>query len=223
MCKKHILIIDDDDRIRELLKKFLLKNNFLVSSVENVKKAKEILQNYIFDILIVDYMLPDESGIDLISNLRQNNVLTPIIMLTALNEVENRIKGLSVGSDDYISKPFEPQELVLRINNIFKRQKTEENKNIVNFDEYCYNLEKKELIKNNQIIKLTDNEINLLQIFCTKINTVISREELCFLTKEINERNIDVQILRLRKKIENNVKNPKFLKTVRNKGYIFKI
>lgn len=218
----HILIIDDDDRIRNLLEKYLIKNDFIVSAASNTEKARSMMQKYIFDLMIVDNMMPDESGIEFLTNIRQNNNNIPAIMLTALGEIENRIEGLSAGADDYLSKPFEPKELVLRINNILKRISRITNKNnIINFDDFSFNLDKNELYNNNVLIKLTDTEIKILNIFFNNLNAVLTREDLCKMLNGIDERSIDVAITRLRKKIETDPKNPKFLKTIRHKGYLF--
>ena len=217
----HILIIDDDDRIRNLLEKYLIKNNFIVSTASNTTEARNIMQKYIFDLMIVDNMMPNESGIEFLHKIRQNNNNTPAIMLTALGEIENRIEGLSAGADDYLSKPFEPKELVLRINNILKRVNRVGDNNIINFDDFSFNLSKNELYKNNILIKLTDTEIKILNIFFGNLNIVLTREDLCKMLNGIDERSIDVQITRLRKKIETDPKNPKFLKTIRHKGYLF--
>ena len=217
----HILIIDDDDRIRNLLEKYLVKNNFIVKSASNTTEAREMMQKYIFDLIIVDNMMPNESGIEFLSNIRQNNNSIPAIMLTALGEIENRIEGLSVGADDYLSKPFEPKELILRINNILKRVNRVNNNNVVNFGNFSFNLNKNELYENDVLIKLTDTEIKILNIFFINLNIVLNREDLCKMLNGIDERSIDVQITRLRKKIETDPKNPRFLKTIRHKGYVF--
>lgn len=217
----HILIIDDD-RIRDLLAQYLVKNDFLVSSVSNTKEARELMNKYTFDLMIVDYMMPNESGIEFLTDIRKSKNTTPAIMLTALGEINNRIEGLSAGADDYLSKPFEPKELILRINNILKRViNVKENNNIINFDDFSFNLDKNELYKNNILIKLTDTEIKILKIFFENSNTILTREDLCKKSNGIDERSIDVQITRLRKKIETEPKNPKFLKTIRHKGYMF--
>lgn len=217
----HILIIDDDDRIRKLLEKYLIKNNFIVSTASNTEEARGAMQKYIFDLMIVDNMMPNESGIEFLNNIRQNNNNTPAIMLTALGEIENRIEGLSAGADDYLSKPFEPKELVLRINNILKRISRTSDNNVINFDDFSFNLDKNELYNSNVLIKLTDTEIKILNIFFSNLNIVLTREDLCKMLNGIDERSIDVQITRLRKKIETDPKNPKFLKTIRHKGYLF--
>lgn len=222
MLKNHILIVDDDDRIRELLEKYLEKNNFIVSVASSTNEARNCLEKYSIDLVILDYMLPEESGMEFLNKLRSSGSNLLIIMLTALSDVENRIEGLSFGADDYIGKPFDPKELVLRINNLLKRSgKVVENKNIFKFGNFSFDLEKNELIHNNEIIKLTDMEIKILKIFFNYKNQILTREEICNFCDDINERSVDVQITRLRKKIETNPKNPSFLKTIRNKGYLF--
>lgn len=224
MLKNHILIVDDDDRIRELLERYLEKNNFIVSNASNTNNAKKCLEKYVVDLIVLDYMMPDESGLEFLYNIRQNKNNVPVIMLTALSDVENRIDGLSCGADDYIGKPFDLKELVLRINNLLKRSgNLVKNQNVFKFSNYEFNLEKNELYLNNVLIKLTDTEIKILKIFLNYKNQILTREEICNFCDDINERSVDVQITRLRKKIEINPKNPNFLKTVRNKGYLFVI
>lgn len=217
----HILIIDDDNRIRSLLEKYLVKNDFLVSGVENTAEARSIMKKYIFDIMVVDYMMPNESGVEFLQSIRNEGDATPAIMLTALGEIENRIEGLSAGADDYLSKPFEPKELILRIQNILRRFNGNNKNNVLTFGEFSFDGERSELYKNNLLVKLTDTEVNILKIFFNNANTVLSREELCNLSKCMDERSVDVQITRLRKKIENDPKSPRFLKTIRHKGYVF--
>lgn len=227
MPSNHILIVDDDNRIRELLEKYLKKNKFIISTASNTSEARECLKKYSIDLIILDCMMPEESGIEFLNKLRNednNNIL--VIMLTALGDVENRIEGLSYGADDYVGKPFDPKELVLRINNLLKRSgKIAENQNIFCFGNFKFNLEKNELFDSctNEIVKLTDTEIKILKIFYNYKNQILTREEICNFCDDINERSVDVQITRLRKKIESNPKNPLFLKTIRNKGYLFVI
>lgn len=223
MCY-HILIIDDDDRIRYLLQQYLIKNNFIVSSAPNTKEAREIMKKYIFDLMVVDYMMPNESGVEFLSNIRKEKNMTPAIMLTALGEIENRIEGLSSGADDYLSKPFEPQELILRINNILRRVSKTDNDGNFSFGDLTFDFKKNELSRGDKLIKLTDVEIEILNVFLKNIGKTLTREDLCDkLNNNVNERSIDVQITRLRKKIETEPKNPKFLKTIRNKGYVFSV
>lgn len=221
----HLLVIDDDDRIRELLEQYLEKNNFIVFTASNTKEARKLMNKYIFDLMIVDNMMPEENGIEFLMDIRSKNNLTPAIMLTALGEIENRIEGLSAGADDYLAKPFEPKELILRINNILKRTiKEDNNNNIISFNNLKFYIDKNELYdENNNLVKLTDAENKILNIFIKNKNIVLTRERLRELCNGIDERSIDVQITRLRKKIENDPKNPRFLKTIRYKGYLLSI
>jgi two-component system phosphate regulon response regulator OmpR len=223
--ESHILVVDDDNRIRELLKRYLSKSGFIVSGASRVKQAVELMGKYIFDILIVDNMMPDETGMEFLQKLRQAENFVPVIMLTALGEVENKIDGLSAGADDYVCKPFEPKELILRINNILKRtQVKSENVKLFCFDKYAFDFEKNELLKdNNELVKLTDIDVKILKLFMKNTNKVLSREKVCKLINNTNERTLDVQITRLRRKIEEDAKTPRILKTIRNKGYIFNV
>lgn len=219
-----ILIIDDDTRLRNLLGKFLNENSFETVLAKDSLEAKSILKDHNFDLLIVDVMMPNQNGIDFTKEFRQNNK-TPIIMLTARGEFEDRIEGLEAGADDYLQKPFEPKELLLRINNIFKRSgnitnnKVDDSKNI-HFGNFIFNLDDKRLKKDDNFIHLTDSEEKILFILCSNKATPLSREELSKQCGNIDQRSIDVQITRLRKKIESNPKRPNFLRTVRNKGYV---
>ena len=220
----HLLIIDDDDRIRTLLEKYLEKNNFVVFTASNTKEARFLIKKYIFDLLVIDNMMPGENGIEFLIDIRSKDDNTPAIMLTALGEIENRIEGLSAGADDYLAKPFEPKELILRINNILKRTTSKNDQNIVNFNDLKFYIDKNELYdKESNLIKLTDAETKILNIFIKNKNKTLSREELCKLCNGIDERSVDVHITRLRKKIENDPKNPRFLKTIRYKGYLLSI
>lgn len=213
--KPHLLIIDDDDRIRELLKNYLSKNDFFITLASNTREAEEKISKYIFDILIVDLMMPDESGIDFLKRIRSGNNSTPAIMLTAMSDIDNKSNCFENGCNDYLTKPFEPKELILRINNILK-QKPSKN-TFCKFGNYIFDFNKQKLIKENEEIYLTSVEIKLLEILCKNINSPIARSDLLF--DDLNERSIDVLVARLRKKIEENPKNPSFLKTVRNIGY----
>jgi len=216
MEKYHILVIDDDNRIRELLKQFLLKNGFLVTVAQDTKEARNHIAKYIFDLMVVDLMLPNESGIEFLKNIRKNdNIKTPAIMLTAMGDIDNKIKCFQNGCDDYLVKPFEPKELILRINNILNKQEKED---FCEFGPFIFDFTKQILTKNNEIVNLTDIETKILNILCKNINNILTREEL--IVDELNERSIDVTIARLRKKIEEDPKKSKFLRTIRNQGYI---
>jgi len=220
----HILVIDDDDRLRQLLKQFLKKNNFNVSVSSNAIKAKKILNGFSFDLIVLDVMMPGKSGIEFLNELRLE-FNTPVLLLTALDQIQDKITGLKSGADDYLTKPFDPEELLLRINNILKHTKVlvkEELKN-VKFGSFIWDNATKKLSKNNIHVHTTNLENNLLSIFSQNIGIEQSRVELCkFLNLEFNNRSIDVGIARLRKKIENNPKKPQWLLTLRGKGWMLR-
>ena len=213
--KYHILIIDDDKRIRELLKQFLNKNNFFVTTSSDTNEARKEISKFVFDLIVVDLMMPNESGIEFLMDIRKSGNKIPVIMLTAMDDIENKTKCFENGCDDYLVKPFEPKELILRINNILNKNK----KKIQNciFGNYVFDFDKQLLTKNGEIVYLTDIETKILNILCKNINKPLGREELLF--GVLNERSIDVSIARLRKKIEENPKKAKFLRTIRNEGY----
>lgn len=221
--KAHILVIDDDTRLRSLLQRYLRENGFFVSTASGAAEARARLGEYKFDLLIVDIMMPEESGLEFLATLRQESVI-PVILLTAMGETTDRINGLETGADDYLAKPFEPKELVLRIKNILKRApKENDNENIVFDLGLClYDMDKKELMtKQGQIIHITPVEQLLLSVLGQKAGQVFSREKLAeILGAGQSPRSIDVQITRLRKKIEKDSKNPRYLQTVRGKGYM---
>ena len=219
--KFHILVVDDDSRLRNLLTKYLRDNNFLVSTAKDGDVALKQLELYKFDILIVDIMMPGISGLELTKIIRKDKDV-PIIMLTAMGEVEERIEGLETGADDYLPKPFEPKELILRINNILKRTpKKEKTPEIIKLGKCQYNIKKGELLKDGEKIHITPAEKNLLKTLGLKPGEIFSREDLAkILGSEQSPRSIDVQITRLRKKIELDIKNPTSLQTVRGKGYM---
>lgn len=221
--KKHILVVDDDTRLRSLLQRYLREQGFLVSAAKDAFEAEDFLQNYIFDLLIVDVMMPKISGLEFLHNLREKNNQIPVIMLTAMGEAADRIVGLEKGADDYIPKPFEPKELVLRINNILKRTtKAKELSTKLIFHGISYDTEKGELKDSEgKIIHITPVERTLLNLFGKNIGEVYTREDLAeILGVAENLRTVDVQITRLRKKIETDTKNPRYLQTVRGKGYM---
>lgn len=218
----HILVIDDDDRIRNLLKKYLEKEKFLVSVASNAIDAETLIQNIKFDLVVVDKMMPQKNGIEFIKTLRENKNEIPVIMLTAISDTDSKIEGLSTGADDYLSKPFEPKELVLRITNILKRiPQKNANKNIFYFSNYEYNIDTGILKKEDENIKLTDSEKTLLNFFISKPSQIIPRNDIALLLDIKDERGVDVIITRLRKKIEPNIKTPECILTIRNKGYKF--
>ena len=218
--KEHILVVDDDTRLRRLLKKYLSENNFCVSQASNAQEAKSLLNLFSFSLLVMDVMMPGQNGQDLTKELRENNIDVPILMLTAMGDIDNRISGLEAGADDYLPKPFEPKELLLRINNILKRQIQKEIKTKILFGDCVYELKTGRLTKEETPILLTSAEQDLLKILAGKIGEPISREEIASILKTDNLRAIDVQITRLRKKIETDIKKPICIQTVRGQGYI---
>jgi two-component system phosphate regulon response regulator OmpR len=218
--KNSILIVDDDERLRELLENYLLEKKFTVFKCDDFIAAKEILNYFTFDLVIVDRMMPGGDGIDLIKIIKEK-FSTPVILLTAMGETSNKIEGLKIGADDYVSKPFEPEELYLRILNLLNLYKNS-NKEISNisFGDYIFNIQKLELKKNQEIIYLTEGENNLLIKLVEKRNDIVLREELAEKKYDETElRKVDVQITRIRQKIEVNPKQPRFIKTIRSKGY----
>ncbi|MDY4841760.1 MAG: response regulator [Alphaproteobacteria bacterium] len=221
--KAHILVVDDDKRLRSLLQRFLRDGGFYVSTAKDAEEARGQLKSYKFDLLIVDIMMPNESGLEFLSGLRQESSV-PVIMLTAMGETADRIAGLERGADDYLPKPFEPQELVLRIKSILRRAPVENKENIekLNLGLCVYDMSKKELVgKQGQVIHITPLEQSMLSILGQKSGQIFTREKLAeILGAGQSPRSIDVQITRLRKKIEKDSKNPRYLQTVRGKGYM---
>ena len=218
--KYSILIIDDDKRLRELLKKYLSEKKYNIYLCDDFKTSKEILQFFTFDLIIVDRMMPTGDGINLIKVIKDKSDV-PVILLTAMGEIENKIDGLKIGADDYISKPFEPEELYLRIGKLLKlfNQNKKKNQFIV-FGEFSFNLKTLQLNKNDEIVYLTEGENTLLLKLIKKKNDIVLREELAESDYDESElRKVDVQVTRLRQKIESNPKQPYFIKTVRGKGY----
>jgi two-component system phosphate regulon response regulator OmpR len=216
----HLLVVDDDTRIRSLLQKYLIEQGYFVSSSKNAVEAALLLKDISCDLIILDVMMPGETGVEFTKKLRQTNDNIPIIMLTAMGDIDNRINGLEVGADDYIAKPFEPKELLLRINNILKRSQAESE--IFYFADFIYNIKAQILLKEEQIIFLTNSEHCLLRFLLDNASQIVSREMLAA-ELVINERSVDVQIIRLRNKIETNPSRPQFLQTVRNQGYVLRI
>jgi len=216
----HLLVVDDDTRIRNLLKQYLTENGFRVTVAGNAGEARRKLAGLDFDLLVLDVMMPGENGVDLTKALRaEKNV--PILMLTALSETDNRISGLEAGADDYLPKPFDPRELILRINNILRRggpATTPKVEQLV-FGPYTFQIARRELKRGGEALKLTDREQEILAIFAARAGETIPRHELVGDDSEVGERTIDVQINRLRRKIERDPSNPVWLQTVRGIGY----
>jgi len=215
----HILVVDDDDGIRSLIKKFLNENNFLVTTANSAENAKEKILIVKFDLIILDVMMPGKSGLDFIME-NKSNIDTPIILLTAKGETEDRVSGLEIGADDYLPKPFEPKELVLRIKNILNKTKKNDLKRIITFDNIKIDLNKLLIIKNDSEFKINNTEKIILEKMINNPGKTFSRESIGKLIDLDKERSIDVIITRLRKKIELDPKNPKYLQTLRGAGYV---
>jgi two-component system phosphate regulon response regulator OmpR len=212
--------VDDDKRLRKLLESFLREKKFKVFTCDDFLPAKEILTYFIFDLVIIDRMMPGGDGIDLIQFIKKKSSV-PVIMLTAMGESSNKIEGLKKQADDYVAKPFEPEELYLRIKNLLELYNQNLNQNeIINFGDYLYNLSTLQLKKSDKNIYLTEGENKLLNHLATKKNEIVLREELADNNYDENEfRKIDVQVTRLRQKVEKNPKRPIYIKTIRGKGY----
>ena len=217
--KKHILVVDDDNRIRDLLKDYLTGNNYIVSTAENAVEAKKKLEYLRYNLIILDVMMPGQNGYDLTREIKKQ-MEVPIILLTAKGEVENRIKGLEYGADDYLGKPFEPKELLLRIKNIISK----DNKIDLNLNYYVgaaeINLNKMTIELNKKIKKINNSEKTVLVEMLGNTGRTYSREEIGKISGISQERSIDVMITRLRQKLEINPKNPKYLQTIRGSGYV---
>ena len=217
--KNHILIVDDDDRIRNLLKDYLSENHYIVSTAENAQQAKEKLQCLKFDIMILDVMMPGQNGYELTKEVKKQ-IKIPIILLTAKGEVENRIKGLELGADDYIGKPFEPKELLLRIKNIISKNNKIDLKSKHNVGEAEIDLNKMSIYLDKKSKKINNSEKKVLIEMLANPGTTYSREEIGKISGITQERSIDVMITRLRQKLEIDPKNPKYLQTIRGSGYV---
>ena len=215
----HILVVDDDNRIRELVKEYLEENGFMVTTAKNALDAKNKIEVVKFDILILDIMMPGESGLDLTKQIKKNES-TPIILLTAKGETQDRIEGLELGADDYLGKPFEPKELLLRINNILRKIKKTNIPEEIHVGGSLINLKKLNIKKNNQIKKINPQEKKVLEKMLSSPGKVFSRNDIGKIINISKERTIDVMITRLRQKIESDPKNPKYLQTIRGSGYV---
>ena len=216
--KLHILVVDDDDRIRDLLKDYLSENNYIVSTAENAEQAKKKMKYFKFNIIILDVMMPGQNGYDLTKEIKKE-IKVPIILLTAKGEVENRIRGLELGADDYIGKPFEPKELLLRINNVIKNNKVNL-KSKYSIGKALVDLNKMSIILDNKNKKINSSEKKILIEMLSNPGKTYSRDDIGKISGISQERSIDVMITRLRQKLEINPKNPKYLQTIRGSGYV---
>lgn len=221
----HILVIDDDERIRTLVSKYLWKHDFIALEADDAEKAKEILKSFYVDLIVCDVMMPGQSGFEFVKDLREKNNKTPVILLTALGEVENRIEGLETGADDYLPKPFDPRELTLRIQALLRRVPKKVEAEEIKIGSFLFDMVHNQLIaKDKEDISLTELESKLLSVLAKSPNEPVAREVLADMADMSGtERAIDVQVTRLRKKMEEDPSNPKLLKTVRGKGYMLRL
>ena len=223
----HLLIVDDDERIRGLLQKFLMRNGFWVTAARDAEHARRVLSGLEFDMIVLDVMMPGEDGLSLTKALRTDGVSTPILLLTARGETEDRISGLEAGADDYLAKPFEPKELLLRINAILRRMPPTEPDaapKVLSLGPIRYDVERGEMWRGDDLVRLTATESQLMRIFSAQTSEPMSRsklvEDLGRDRGQAQERAVDVQITRLRRKIEQDPKQPRYLQTVRGAGYM---
>jgi len=218
----HILVVDDDDRLRNLLRQYLSENGFLVSAAENAEGARHRLRTLTFDLIVLDWMMPGESGLDLAEELRRTSNV-PILMLTAMAEAADRIGGLEAGVDDYLTKPFEPRELLLRIRTILRRVPGERAVSSVVLGEHRFDAVRGELTRNGEAVRLTEAEAVLLTVLAERAGRVLDRESLIKLTGAAGtDRAIDVQVTRLRRKLETDPRMPRYLQTIRGRGYLLR-
>ena len=215
----HILVVDDDDGIRSLVKQYLNKNNFLVTTSNSAEDANDKVSIIKFDLIVLDIMMPGKNGLEFIKE-NKGKIDTPIILLTAKGETNDRVEGLEIGADDYLSKPFEPKELILRIKNILNKTKKRDTKRIIEFDNIKIDLNKSLIFKNEKEFKINNTEKVILEKMINHPGKTFSREDIGKLIDLHKERSVDVIITRLRKKIELNPKNPKYLQTLRGVGYV---
>jgi len=217
--KYHILVVDDDDRIRELVKEYLNENGFIVSTGNSAEEAKIRLEYFKFDLIVLDVMMPGQNGFELTKEIKKNSSV-PIILLTAKGEVENRIEGLELGADDYLSKPFEPKELLLRIKNIIKKSSRIDLSKINKIGDAMVDLNKMCILLRSKTSKINNAEKKVLLEMLANPGKIYSRSQIGKISNISQERSIDVMITRLRQKIEINPKNPKYLQTIRGSGYV---
>jgi two-component system, OmpR family, phosphate regulon response regulator OmpR len=220
----HLLIVDDDTRIRSLLSQFLKTNGYRVTTAESAADARRRMEGLSFDLIVLDVMMPGENGFQFAETLRQSSAV-PILMLTALADINDRIRGFEIGVDDYLSKPFDPRELLLRIGSILRRVTAPPPPNqgivpeSVSFGGFTYSVPRGELLLNGESVKITDRERDMMKLLAEAHGAPVSREALAGPESDANERTIDVQINRLRRKIERDPANPVYLQTVRGSGY----
>ena len=217
--KAHILVVDDDDGIRDLVKEYLNQNNFLVTTANSAEDAQDKINIIKFDLIVLDIMMPKKSGLELLEE-NKNKLNTPIILLTAKGKPSERIEGLEIGADDYLSKPFEPKELILRIKNILTKTKIKNIKKLIEFGNVKIDLKKLLILKENKQFKINDTEKKILEKMINSPGQTFSREDIAKIINLEKERSIDVIITRLRKKIEKDSKNPRYLQTKRGEGYV---
>lgn len=217
--KAHILAVDDDDRLRDLLKRYLTREGHDVTTAKDAASARKLMGTMSFDLVILDVMMPGEDGLSLLKSVREKKQDTPVILLTARGLPAERIEGLKIGADDYLSKPFEPEELALRIGSILKRAAPEAPVEELKLSGMVFHVGKSELRKDGRLVRLTESEAQLLSILAGRAGAAISRHELAVLTAAGVERSVDVQVTRLRRKIERDPREPVHLQTVRGVGY----
>ena len=215
----HILVVDDDDGIRNLVKQLLIQENYIVTTSDCAEDANNKISNIKFDLIVLDVMMPGKSGLEFISE-NKNKIKTPIILLTAKGEVNERVIGLEIGADDYLPKPFEPKELTLRIKSILNRTKRKNPKRVIEFESVVIDINRLFITKDGKQYKINNTERIILEKMINTPGEIHSREEIGKLIKIDKERSIDVIITRLRKKIEDDPKNPKYLQTIRGQGYV---
>ncbi len=216
---QHILVVDDDNRIRDLLKKYLTRNGFRVTAAADAASARKLMTTFDFDLAILDIMMPGETGLELLASLRSSGKRVPVLLLTAKGETGDRIEGLKAGADDYLAKPFEPEELLLRISAILRRTHVEPPPEEIEMSGLVFNAKHQELTSGARRVRLTEAELQLLSMLAAKAGEAVSREELASKSPNSTERSIDVQVTRLRRKIEPDPRQPIHIQTVRGIGY----
>lgn len=221
----HILVVDDDDRIRELVSRYLTEHGYFVSTAQDAGEAKEILKFAEYDALVVDVMMPGQDGMEFTKELREGNDV-PVLLLTAMGEVEDKISGLQTGADDYLTKPFDPRELVLRLEAILRRRPKYEPQEIKEYTigHWIYRVDYNELVSDRETVKLTDGEARMLKTLAEQGGDIVSRDDLAKACDiDPDNRTVDVQVTRLRRKLEEDSGNPRLLQTVRGKGYLLRV